>query len=149
MSLNASGYALGSAGAENQEILMAIIGLLLVAAAAGFGIELVAMNDYSIEIDAFNQTYGTTASIVFVAGVVTGLVAVLGIMLTRDGLVRRHRLRSEARQAEVDRERHIAALEREHAAGRLADADAVDHEHVDLRDRVRDLEPDRDRVTTF
>jgi hypothetical protein len=149
MPLNLSGYPLGNAGADYQEILMAIIGLLLVAAAAAFGIELVAMNDFSIEIDAFNQTYSTTTSLVFVAGVVTGLTAVLGIMLMRDGLVRRHRRRSEARQTERERERHIEALEQEHAENRLAEVDAQNGEHVDLRDRVHELDPDRDRVTTF
>ena len=128
---------------------MAIIGLLLLAAAAVFGIELAAMNDYTIEIDAFNQVYSTTAAIVFVAGIVTGLTAVLGIMLLRDGLVRRHQKRSEARRAEAHRERHIAALEEEHAASLGADTDGANREHVDLRDRVREREPDRDRVTTF
>jgi hypothetical protein len=140
---------LRNAGAENPGDIMAIIGLVLLAAAAVFGIELAAMNDYSIEIDAFNQVYSTTASIVFVAGIVTGLATALGLMLLRDGLVRRRRVRLEAREAEEHRQRHIAALEEEHATYHGGDGDGRDREHVDLRDRVRDSEPDHDRVTTF
>jgi hypothetical protein len=88
---------------------------------------------------------------VFVAGVVTGLATALGLMLLRDGLVRRRRVRLEAREAEEHRQRHIAALEEEHAAyhGGNGDGDGRDREHVDLRDRVRDREPDHERVTTF
>jgi hypothetical protein len=114
-----------------------------------FGIEIVAMNDVTIDVDAFNQLYETSIALVFVAGVVTGLVAALGMMLIRDGLARRRRLHVEAKQAEAHRARHIAALEEEHAAYHGTDGDAQDGEHVDLRDKVRTLDPDRDRVTTF
>ena len=124
---------------------MAIIGFVLLAAAAVFGIEIVAMNDVTIDVDAFNQLYETTIALVFVAGVVTGLVAALGVMVIRDGLARRRRLHLEAKQAEAHRERHIAALEEEHAAYHrtdgLTDSDGQDGEHVDLRDKVRDLDP--------
>ncbi|MEY2403781.1 MAG: hypothetical protein QOD38_1332 [Acidimicrobiaceae bacterium] len=126
---------------------MAIIGLLLLAAASVFGIEFVIENNFSIDVDAFNQGYTTSISLVFVAGLVTGLAAALGVMLLRDGMVRRRRHRLEAREAEEHRERHIAALEEEHAAyhrtdgeGERVDGDR-EREPVDLRDR--------DRVTTF
>jgi len=128
---------------------MVIIGFVLLAAAAVFGIEIVAMNNVSIDVDAFNQVYETSLALVFVTGVVTGLAAALGLMLIRDGLARRRRRHHEAKQAEAHRERHIAALEEEHAAYRRTDGDGQDGEHRDLRDKVRDLDPDRDRVTTF
>jgi uncharacterized integral membrane protein len=130
---------------------MAIIGFILLAAAAVFGIEIVTMNNVTIDVDAFNQLYETSVALVFVAGVVTGLAAALSVMLIRDGMLRRHHKRLEAKQAEEHRERHIAALEEEHAAYQRAgaDGDGNGSEHIDLRDRVRDLEPDRDRVTTF
>src|SRR5436305_11814925 len=95
---------------------MAIIGFVLLAAAAVFGIEIVAMNNVSIDVDAFNQVYETSIALVFIAGVVTGLAAALGLMLIRDGLARRRRMRLAEREAEEERERHIAALEEEHAA---------------------------------
>jgi hypothetical protein len=120
---------------------MAIIGFVLLAAAAVFGIEIVAMNDITIDVDAFNQVYETSVALVFVAGVVTGLAGALGLMLIRDGLARRRRIRLEAKEAQAQRERHIAALEEEHAALHRSDARASNGESVDLRDS--------DRVTTF
>lgn len=129
---------------------MVIIGLVLIAAAAAVGIEITAMNNVSIDIDAFNQVYQTSASAVFVAGVVTALAAAIGIMLVRDGLSRRRRIHRERVEAEQRRERHIAALEDEHAATRRTATDTGERDgaHVDLRDESeRDREPDH--VTTF
>lgn len=120
---------------------MAIIGFVLLAAAAAFGIEIVAMNDVTIDVSAFNQVYETSLALVFVTGVVAGLVGALGIMLIRDGMARSRRLRLEAKDAEEHRERHIAALEEEHAAIHSRDVRPSNGESVDLRDS--------DRVTTF
>lgn len=120
---------------------MAIIGFVLLAAAAVLGIEIVAMNDLTIDIDAFNQVYETSISLVFVAGVVTGLVGALGLMLIRDGMVRGRRLRLEAKEAQEERDRHIAALEEEHAAIHHSDVRTGNGDSVDLRDG--------NRVTTF
>jgi hypothetical protein len=121
--------------------MMAIIGFVLVAVAAVFGIEIVAMNNVSVDIDAFNQVYETSVALVFVAGVVAGLAAALGLMLVRDGLARSRRLRIEAKDVQERRERHIAALEEERAAMHRSDVRANDGDNVDLRDG--------DRVTTF
>ena len=120
---------------------MAIIGFVLLAAAAVFGIEIAAVNDFTIDVDAFNQVYETSVALLFVAGIVTGLAAALGLMLIRDGLARRRRLRLEAKEAEALRERHIAELEEEHAAIHRHEIHADGDDGVDLRDR--------DRVTTF
>jgi hypothetical protein len=128
---------------------MAIIGFVLLAAAALFGIEIVAMNDVTIDVDAFNQVYETSIALVFVAGALTGLIAALSVMLIRDGLGRRRRLRLEAKRAEEHRERHIAALEQEHASYHRTNGDALDGEPVDLRDRAQHFDPDGNRVTTF
>jgi hypothetical protein len=120
---------------------MAIIGFVLLAAAAVFGIEIAAMNDLTIDVDAFNQVYETSIAFLFVAGVITGLAGALGVMLIRDGLARRRRLRLEAREADELRERHIAQLEQESAAMHRDAVHANGDDGVDLRDR--------DRVTTF
>jgi hypothetical protein len=120
---------------------MAIIGFVLLAAAAVFGVEIVAMNDVTIDVDAFNQVYETSIALVFIAGVVAGLVGALGIMLIRDGLARSRRRRLEAKEAEEHRERHIAALEEEHAAIHGSDVRGTNGDSVDLRDN--------DRVVTF
>jgi len=83
----------------------------------------------------------TTAAGVFVAGLVTGLAAAVGIMLFRDGLVHTRRARAEARETRLERERLAAAYEREHGLGQHV----PDGQGLDLRDR--DL--DREHVTTF
>src|SRR5688572_33054361 len=101
---------------RTEETTMAIIGFVILAAAAAFGVHIVAMNDFAVDVDAFNQVYDTSAALLFVAGTVTGLAGAFGLMLVRDGLVRRRRLHLEAREAEALRERHIAELEEEHAA---------------------------------
>jgi hypothetical protein len=122
---------------------MAIIGFLILAAAAVFGIEIVAMNDLSIDVSAFNQVYETSIALLFVAGVVTGLAGALGLMVIRDGLARRHRLRLEAREADRLRERHIAELEEERAT--MLERTRSERDDVDLREH----ELDREHVTTF
>ena len=121
---------------------MVIIGLLLIAAAAAIGIEITAMNNVSIDIDAFNQVYGTTAAGVFVAGVVTALVAAIGVMLVRDGLVRRRRIRRERMVEEERHARHVAALEEEHAALHRPDG----RERADTNIDLREQEAERERV---
>src|SRR2546423_361615 len=93
---------------------MALIGLVLLAAAATFGIDLAAQNFVDIDIDAFGRTYGTNVSAVFVAGVVTGLVATIGTLMIVDGVRRRRRVRGEARQAAAERDRLAAAYAAEH-----------------------------------
>jgi hypothetical protein len=108
---------------------MVLIGFVLLAAAAAFGIDVVVQNRFDLEVDVFGQLIGTTPAGLFVAGVVTGLVAAMGIMLLRDGVIRRHRLARDAKQAHAENDR---------AQHRLP---ADEAEPLDLRDR--------DRVTTF
>ena len=109
---------------------MVLIGFMLLAAAAAFGLDIVAENRFDLEVDVFGQLIATTPAALFVSGVVTGLVAALGVMLLRDGLLRRRQLAKDAKHAHVEHDR--VAQE-----GALAN----DHEPVDLRDG--------DRVTTF
>jgi hypothetical protein len=110
---------------------MVLIGFVLLAASAAFGIDLVAQNRFNIDIEAFGQVYTTTPSVVLVSGVVTGLVAALGLMMLRDGARRRRFLSHEAKQARATR------------TERAASNDIADAETIDVRDRTRD------HVTTF
>jgi len=119
---------------------MLLIGFVLIAAAAVVGIDVAAQNHFAINIDAFGQMFATSASAVFVAGVVTGLAACVGIMMFRDGFVRTRRARAEARETRLERERMAAAYAREH--GLEHDGEARD---LDLRER----DVDREHVTTF
>jgi hypothetical protein len=109
---------------------MVLIGFVLLAAAAALGIDIVAQNRFDLDVDVFGQLIATTPAGLFVTGVVTGLVAALGIMLLRDGLIRRRRLAKDAKHAHVEHKRS-----------------EVDDSSIDVRDRDRDR--DRDRVTTF
>ena|SRR5581483_4719387 len=132
---------------------MALIGLVLLAAAAVFGIDVVAQNNFAIDVEGFGQVVSTSLAGLFVAGVVTGIVACVALMLMRDGAVRRRHKRAAARASAVERDRMAAAYEAEH--GRRAD----DDDTIDLRERLRayDTEPgmasadgsERHRVTTF
>jgi flagellar biosynthesis/type III secretory pathway M-ring protein FliF/YscJ len=128
---------------------MVIIGLVLIAAAAAVGIEITAMNNVSIDIDAFNQLYETSAAVVFVAGAVTALAGAIGIMLVRDGLIRRREARRERALEEELRQRHITALEQEHAAHQRAELADGNNERVDLREPVGERDREPDHVTAF
>jgi hypothetical protein len=104
---------------------MVLIGFVLLAAAAGFGIDVAAQNRFNVDVDVFGQLLATTPAALFVSGVVTGLVAALGIMLLRDGNRRRRQLRNDAKHAHLEHD----------------SVDAADAESVDLRAR--------DHVTTY
>jgi len=138
----------GARAPDNQGVHMLIIGLVVIAAAATFGIEIASMNNVSIDIDAFNQVYETSAALVFAAGVVTALVGAIGVLLVRDGLVRLRSTRRDVREAEVRRERHLAALEEEHAAYHTTDGPAPAVDTLDLRDEL-ERNRQREHVTTF
>ncbi|MEY2434500.1 MAG: hypothetical protein QOC92_4225 [Acidimicrobiaceae bacterium] len=113
---------------------MVLMGFVLLAAAGVLGIDLVAQNRVAIDIEAFGQGYATSLAMLFTAGVVTGLVAALALLLLRDGAVRRRRMRLDAKRALATEQEHVAALRR-------LDAGAIDENTVDLRDR--------DQVLTF
>jgi uncharacterized membrane protein YciS (DUF1049 family) len=106
---------------------MVLIGFALLVAAAVFGIVLGAQNRVPTDIDAFGQVYATNLAIVFAAGLVTGLVAALAIMLLRDGVVRERRMRLDAKRSRAVEEDHAAALRR-------FDAGTIDETAIDVRD---------------
>jgi hypothetical protein len=92
---------------------MIIIGLVLLIAAAGFGLDLVWKNQYTMRSPAlFGQTLGIhNAAAFFIIGAITGAVLLLGIALMlagtrRKGIkARRHRAeRKEAKNAGRDRD---------------------------------------------
>lgn len=120
---------------------MVLIGFVLIAAAAIVGIDVAAQNNFALQIDAFGQILSTTAAGLFVAGLVTGLAAALGVMLFRDGFVRTRRARADAREQRLERERMATAYAREHGL------DTTDAEPRDLDLRERDV--DREHVRTF
>jgi hypothetical protein len=94
---------------------MIIIGLVLLIAAAGFGLDLVWKNQYSVRSpELFGQTLGIhNAAVFFVIGAITGAVLLVGLALLMAGLRRKG---SKARQRRQDRrEARNASLERDRA----------------------------------
>jgi hypothetical protein len=94
---------------------MIIIGLVLLIAAAGFGLDLVWKNQYSVRSpELFGQTLGIhNAAVFFVIGAITGAALLLGFALLLAGLRRKG---SKARQRRQDRrEARNASLERDRA----------------------------------
>jgi uncharacterized membrane protein YciS (DUF1049 family) len=125
---------------------MVLIGFVLLVGAAAVGIDIAAQNNVAVDVDAFGQTLSTTLAGLFVAGVVVGLAAALGMMLLRDGVVRRRRLNHEAKQAHEERDRLASAVEREQEARRIDAANSGEPiDSVDLRDH----ELDREHTTSF
>ncbi len=121
---------------------MWIIGLLLLVAAVVVGIDIAAMNDQQVDLEAFNQVWTSSPAVVFLVGVVTALVGVFGLWLMISGL-RRSRIRGRERRAEMA-ERDRLADERRRELAAMAAA-GHDDESVSATDDV-DRDQDRERV---
>ena len=132
---------------------MPILGLLLVLAAAGLAVDVVAMNTAPINVDAVGTSLSLSPGWLFVAGIAAGVVAVAGLGLATVGLKRMRRRRTEMVESRrsvedlrAERDRLAVELERERErAGRTptpADIDVSDErrtepaEHRDGREAV-------------
>lgn len=113
---------------------MIILGLLLLVAAAAFGLDVIWKNHYTIRSPAFlGQSLGIhNAAEFFIIAAITGAVLLLGIAMVLAGMRRkgtkasRHRAqRKEARNALRDRDQARAENERLH---RRLDHDDVHHD---------------------
>ena len=107
---------------------MAILGLIILAVAAVFGVEAAVSNrGTSTGFEAFGTSYTAPVSEVFLAGVVTMAVAALGTYLVTRALHRRRTRRTTARHTE----------EREQTQNRVNELDATNRELVEENDRLR------------
>ena len=105
--------------------IIALIGLVLLAAALVVGIDFAMNNSTQVDLEAFNHVWTSNPAAAFVAGVVATLVGVVGLLLLFDG-TRRARVQSRARRVEYA-ERDRLAAERRHE---------IEHGRaIDLRDR--------------
>ena len=106
---------------------MAIIGFLLVLLAVALVIGVVIDNNVQVVFDVFGTTVDDlTVAGLFVAGVLTGLLAVLGLWMMKVGAARSRRRRLDRRE-ERERERSSIeqlALEREQLAEEKAQLEA-------------------------
>src|ERR1700694_3703144 len=101
---------------------MAVLGLLLLLSAVGLSLDVVFQNTSSISVDALGQTFTVSSGWLFVAGVITGAVGLLGVSLLLGGMAgaRRRRValarsRGDSRDLQADRDRLAAELDRERA----------------------------------
>lgn len=115
---------------------MIVIGLVLLVAGAGFGLDLVWKNSYTIKSPhVFGQAFSIShASTLFIAGAITGAAILLGIALLMAGMRRKG---TKAKQHRQDRkEAKNAARER----------DKAQEENENLRQRL-DNDNDNDART--
>jgi hypothetical protein len=102
---------------------MAVLGLLLLLSAVGLSLDVIFENTASLNVDALGQTFSLSSGWVFVAGVITGAVGLLGMSLLFGGMAkaRRRRLalaesRGTSKELLAERDRLAAELEAERAA---------------------------------
>jgi hypothetical protein len=129
-----------------EEIHMAIIGLLLLLLALALVIGVVVDNNVQVIFDVFGTTIDDlTVAGLFVAGVLTGLIGVVGLWMMKVGAARSRRRRLEARE-ERDRERSSIeqlAMEREQLAAEKAQLEAQLQRERGRAAATRPTEPDR------
>ena len=101
---------------------MAVLGLLLLLSAAGLSLDVAFQNTSSISVDALGQTFTLSPGWVFVAGVISGAVGLLGVTMLMGGMARARRRRvalAESRGSsevlQADRDRLAAELDHERA----------------------------------
>jgi hypothetical protein len=92
---------------------MVLIGLVLVAAAVGFTVDVFVQNSASIDVDVLGRTFVVSPGWLVVAGVGAAVVLLIGARLVVGGLARSRRRRTELRTARV------AARERDSLAQQL------------------------------
>jgi hypothetical protein len=102
---------------------VAILGLLLLLAAGGLAVDVVLQNASSISVDAVGATFSISPGWLFVAGLATGAIAMLGVSLIVAGMARARRRRSSlvnsrssVQDLQAERDRLAVQLERERAA---------------------------------
>jgi hypothetical protein len=103
-----------------------LIGLLLLVAAAVFGIDLVAKNRFAVRnLDLFGSSVGIhSASRLFVLGAITGAVVLLGVVLIVAGLGRKGSRAASRRR------------ERRRTAAAISETETVRAQNVDLRQQL-------------
>ena len=124
---------------------MAILGLLLVLASGGLAVGLLLDNGSTTTVTFYGATYNVHTDMLFLAGIVTGLVFAIGLGLLFSGFAGARRRRRESMLAERDRERERRELEERnnHLENKLRERD----DHVDTSRHPRHgrrAVPDRD-----
>ena len=119
-------------------INVAVLGLILLAAAGVLTAAVVTSNTDSLSVDLWGASVtNVTLGVVFVAGMITTVLAVVGLGLVMGGARRGRRLRQERRSLR---------RENEQPAQRVEATPSVDQAAVRHEDRSRVAHDDRTRV---
>jgi hypothetical protein len=104
---------------------VAILGLLLLLAAAGLAVDVVVQNTSSISVEAVGATFSISPGWLFVAGLATGAIGLVGVSLLVAGITRARRrgatlaeTRTSLQHLQAERDRLAVELERQRAARR-------------------------------
>ena len=131
---------------------MAILGLLLLLAAAGLAVDVVVQNTSSISVEAVGATFSMSPGWLFVAVIATGVIGLLGVRLLVAGITRARRRRAsfaESRtslqELQAERDRLAVELERQRS-GRTSAAVDDDSPVIDLDEERRPLPRSDDDV---
>ena len=127
-------------------INVAVLGLILLAAAGVLTAAVVTSNTDSLSVDLWGVSItNVSLGVVFVAGMITTVLAVVGLGLLMGGMRRSRRLRQERRSLRRENEqlaqRVDAAPSVDEAAGRHEDRSRVTHD-----DRTQVMHDDRTRT---
>jgi hypothetical protein len=121
---------------------MAILGLLLILASAGLAVDVVLRNTLSMSVDALGESYMLSPGWLFVAGVATGVIGLLGVSLLAAGMTRARRRRAaiadsrnSVQDLQAERDRLAVELERARAGRSTAHDD--EPREIDLGDERR------------
>jgi hypothetical protein len=113
---------------------MAVVGLLVLLAAAGLSLDVVFENTSSTTVYALGQTFTLSSAWPFLAGLITGAVGLLGVAMVLSGMARARRRRvamaksrGSHQDLQTERDRLAAELDQERGGrttttGRGADA---------------------------
>ena len=124
---------------------MAVLGLILLAAAGVLTAAVVTSNTDSLAVDLWGVSVtNVTLGVVFVAGMITTVLAVVGLGLLMGGLRRNRRLRQERRTLRRENEQLAQRVE----AAPVVDEPSVRHDEPSVRhdDRPRPVHDDHTQV---
>ena len=131
---------------------MAILGLLLLLAVGGLAVDVVLQNTSSISVEAVGATFSMSPGWLFVAGLATGAIGLLGLSLLVAGTTRARRRRAvlaESRtnlqELQAERDRLAVELERQRSA-RTSPVVGDDSPVIDLDEERRPVPRSDDQV---
>ena len=128
---------------------MAILGLLLLLAAGGLAVDVVLQNTSSTSVEAAGATFSMSLGWLFVAGLATGVIAILGVRMLVAGVARARRRRSDfvnsrssVQDLQAERDRLAVQLERERAARTANTVGSQRHDGPAVHDDDKNAEID-------